>query len=804
MAIKASCTITLTRVNDGKKGDTGLTGKSVHSITKEFSLSTSKTTAPSSGWTTNYSSIKWEPGKYLWTRDSIIYKNPDGSLTSAIPTNAVCSTEWEAVNDIEIGGRNLLVGDTGTKVENSNYILASYKISENVNIIPNNIYTISFDGELLDAGLDGFYINVFPKPWASIKSHVVKNESGHYVVTFNMPENDGNITHVGIYSHPVGAYKKSSVKNVKLETGNKPTDWTPAPEDIEDKINKTPKSIDVMYAQNASSTTAPSNGWSSTTNDFTWQDGCYIWTKTITTLNDGSTSSTKPVCITGAKGSAGLNGANGKNVVTADTDIRNFSFADYTTCSTIGRSDVWARINNVLSFKVGDIGIIRGKLTDKNKENWMIYGEVTAINSSAKSITLKTTSSTIDGSTGPQGGTGPVGQGVSSITELYKILTTKAQQPTPTSDSGWTTTPPTWSSGKYIHTCSKIVYKNPTSVSYTKPVCDSSWEAVNELEIGGRNLILNSDFGASKKYVVPEGSSGELGYWADLAYPIIGGINEEYTFEAFIRGNTQIRLYLIQTGGNEAYTLLSRNNISSDDYKKVVFTFKIKAGKTLNRLFICTSYGESKPGEWLEIADKSVKFEKGNKPTDWTPAPEDVEQNINNKFDNLSNQVTESIKSIKSSLDVNTSNIKAQVESITQLNKQINGDMETVGLVSKVNNIFVSDTFTQFTNSISNLEKVVDGQKSTLTANSDAINDISNWVRIDANGMHLGKSNAAVTCHVDNDEIAFYSGENNKIAYFSDNILKVNRAIIVTSIGCGGFTFTHEKNGDDDKGFSLL
>jgi len=34
----------------------------------------------------------------------------------------------------------------------------------------------------------------------------------------------------------------------------------------------------------------------------------------------------------------------------------------------------------------------------------------------------------------------------------------------------------------YVWTRSKIVYSNPDSTEYTTPLCDSSWEAVNELE----------------------------------------------------------------------------------------------------------------------------------------------------------------------------------------------------------------------------------------------------------------------------------------------------------------------------------
>ena len=92
------------------------------------------------------------------------------------------------------------------------------------------------------------------------------------------------------------------------------------------------------------------------------------------------------------------------------------------------------------------------------------------------------------GATGSQGATGSAGTGVETITEEYYLSTSKTTQ----TGGSWVTSPPTWSYGKYMWTRSKIVYKNPTSTVYTPAVCDTSWEAVNEIEIGGRNYVLNS------------------------------------------------------------------------------------------------------------------------------------------------------------------------------------------------------------------------------------------------------------------------------------------------------------------------
>lgn len=92
--------------------------------------------------------------------------------------------------------------------------------------------------------------------------------------------------------------------------------------------------------------------------------------------------------------------------------------------------------------------------------------------------------------TGQQGNNGATGTGISSITEEYYLSTSKTTQ----TGGSWVTTPPTWSVGKYMWTRSKIVYNNPASTVYTTPICDSSWEAVNGIEIGVENLVPNSDF----------------------------------------------------------------------------------------------------------------------------------------------------------------------------------------------------------------------------------------------------------------------------------------------------------------------
>lgn len=89
------------------------------------------------------------------------------------------------------------------------------------------------------------------------------------------------------------------------------------------------------------------------------------------------------------------------------------------------------------------------------------------------------------GAQGPPGPTGATGTGVASMTQQYYMSDSKTTQ----TGGSWVESMPTWSNGKYLWTRYKVVYKNPASTTYTTPVCDSSWEAVNEETIKRQSAI---------------------------------------------------------------------------------------------------------------------------------------------------------------------------------------------------------------------------------------------------------------------------------------------------------------------------
>lgn len=69
------------------------------------------------------------------------------------------------------------------------------------------------------------------------------------------------------------------------------------------------KSIVEQYYLSSSPTSQSGGSWS--TNRPTWKDGWYIWTRSVITYTNGTSTTTSPICVTGGKGETGDKGDKG-------------------------------------------------------------------------------------------------------------------------------------------------------------------------------------------------------------------------------------------------------------------------------------------------------------------------------------------------------------------------------------------------------------------------------------------------------------------------------------------------------------
>ena len=151
------------------------------------------------------------------------------------------------IDDLKIGGRNyaLKTGQSVTLKGNntSNQCITVYKLSSDWNSFINKYVTISFDYQFSEdakvpdslnkAGAIGMHnapwdrFALIPPPSKSLKGHV---ESFEFIPNTTVSE-----FNVGIrFDYFVGTV---TISDFKLEIGNKATDWTLAPEDVDEAIN---------------------------------------------------------------------------------------------------------------------------------------------------------------------------------------------------------------------------------------------------------------------------------------------------------------------------------------------------------------------------------------------------------------------------------------------------------------------------------------------------------------------------------------------------------------------------------------
>ena len=225
---------------------------------------------------------------------------------------------------------------------------------------------------------------------------------------------------------------------------------------IEELENKKVVTSSIPYFYLSDSNTELIGG-SWTTTPPGWSEGKYYWQKTVTTYSDGSTVESTPICITGNKGSDG------------------------TGVTILGSYDSEEELKQAHpTGNPGDAYMIAGDLYvwDAANSQWKNVGRIQ----------------------GEQGDAGPAGRSIVSVTVEFYLSTSKTTQ----TGGLWSETVPTWENGKYLWTRTKIVYENPSSTEYTTPVCDSSWEAANEVADDLHNNYYNKTETEAKIQVASE------------------------------------------------------------------------------------------------------------------------------------------------------------------------------------------------------------------------------------------------------------------------------------------------------------
>lgn len=168
------------------------------------------------------------------------------------------------------------------------------------------------------------------------------------------------------------------------------------------------------------------------------------------------------------------------------------------------------------------------------------------------------------------------------------------------------------------------------------------------------------------------GSSGQVSLQVPLAE--FGNVenNDTITLSFTYRGNISSFgiFYFLQSSDPNipAYDFPSLNPDGS--WHKYSHTFRHPQANVRTCVSCLLFYANDQydSSKWVEIKAGTLKLEKGNKPTDWSPAPEDLQADATNKANNAANTaISESKKYTDAQLKITSDSITSTVSQVSSV-----------------------------------------------------------------------------------------------------------------------------------------
>lgn len=410
----------------------GATGNGIQKITEYYALSALKDSVPTV-WSENVPNLT-ATNKYLWNYEEILYTNGGTELTKKRIIGVYGDT-----------------GKDGAKGEDGYSPTAT--ISKNGDTT--TITIVDKTGTHTQTIKDG--INGTPgKDGTNGKTtyfHVKYSNDGGKTFTSNSGETVGS--YIGTCTNyteadptAVGSYAWAKIKGEKGDTGAKGVGVS---------------SVDVMYYKSTSATSLSGGSW--VTTDPGWENGKYIWSKTVITYTDKTTDESTPVCITGAKGSTGGTGAKGETGA-AGKGVTSIVEQYYQSTSATALS---------------------GGSWSEKYPGW-VNGKYIWTRSVITYTDKTTTTTTAVCVTGAKGSDGNNGKSIGSVINYY--LATSASSGVSTSTSGWTTTVQNVTlEKKYLWNYEVVKYTDGTVASTTSPCIIGTYGDTGKTGATGKNAL---------------------------------------------------------------------------------------------------------------------------------------------------------------------------------------------------------------------------------------------------------------------------------------------------------------------------
>lgn len=532
-------------------------------------------------------------------------------------------------------------------------------------------------------------------------------------------------------------------------------------------------STKVEYQASTSGTTVPTGAWSTTIPSVA--AGSYLWTKTTTNYTSGTPTIGYSVARMGVNGAKGDKGATGPQGPQGPQGLKGET------------GPQGAKGPQGLK---GD----KGATGDRGPQ----------------------------GIQGPQGDKGNDGKGIKSTSVTYQIWSNGTSTPTGT----WSSTPPKTTADKpYLWTRTVITYSDSTqSTSY------SVGSTPEGIQVGGRNLIKygkgDSKNGIFKNFTRIEDGCAEFTLKSKKKYAFVNieegfvlGCREykvgavyiwsydimftEWNFPSgtnrneFWFGQRYTNAPSGQTGTGQwtkvtAHNLpeVGSNGCKLNEWYHVEQKIIIPAKASANvGTYACIQFYNSNANVEASFTArfKNVKLELGNKATDWTPAPEDVDEAINTER-------TERQSAIETKANEITSKVSETYVSNSAFEHYQNTVSTQFTQTKKDFTWSINQSVTDAKNEMSGQIDSVNGRLDGLKQTTDNVNS---YMSFDNDALTLGKSDSAFKTKITNQE---WSIQKNgaKVTYINDQTMYITDGQFTQSLKIGAFGFVPRANGSLD------
>lgn len=229
-------------------------------------------------------------------------------------------------------------------------------------------------------------------------------------------------------------------------------------------------------------------------------------------------------------------------------------------------------------------------------------------------------------------------------------------------------------------------FKTTVSQTYT------SKTEFNTLQIGGRNLLPNTadltKWHKEGNVTVTKDSNGYFkvsttntsSWWSAYWYISSDKSEQTYTLSGYNKKGTKVGHVVVRY-----YKSGTNNILVQKDVSEGYFTIKFTVPSGAETITVYLGLSPTASGDYTYY--KHPKLEKGNKATDWTPAPEDIDE----KFTEMNSTITQSANSVLTTVSSNYAT-KASLEVKIDKDKLISEINASADIIMLKSNRFVLDS----------------------------------------------------------------------------------------------------------------